>query len=143
MDVEQIEVWDEPPADVNTTDPRHRYTEVVNELMKNQGKWARLAPRETPQAAKTLALNIRKGRLASFAPEGAFEANYRDAMVWVRFIGIPDGVQMKKKYVKPEPGVTRAVRTWARANGRSVPARGNLPSDLIEEWRKATRGESE
>lgn len=141
MDMEQIDSWEDPPVRTSRRDPRHRYTQVVKGLRENRGVWAKLAPRDNDQAAKSLAANINKGRLGSFSPQGAFEAEYRDSLVWVRYVGEPDGVEAKKKYVRPSGKTASAVRTWAKANGRSVSERGPLPTTLVAEWERAMRGE--
>lgn len=142
MEPEEIDTWEEPPASLDSgVDPRQRYAEVVKMLRNNKDYWARLSPRPDVSAAKSLSANIRKGRLASFAPEGAFESKYDGVIVWVRYVGEPDGQQAPKKYVKTDPTVAKAVRTWAKATGRPVADRGALSTDLIAAWREATRGE--
>ncbi len=142
MEHEEIDAWEEPPSYLDqVNDPRARYTEVVKSLRENKGKWAKLAPRPDGSSARALSGNIRRGGLASFAPQGAFESKYDGVTVWVRYVGEPDGVEAPKKMVKLSPGVAKAVRTWARATGRPVSDNGRLPTFLVDEWRKATRGE--
>lgn len=144
MEYEEIDTWEEPPSHLDqNNDPRQRYLEVVKTLRNNKGKWARLAARPDVSAAKSLAANIRKGRLASFAPEGAFESKYDGTIVWVRYVGEPDGTEAPKKYVKIDGAQAKAIRTWARATGRKVSDRGAISTQLISEWQNATRGRRE
>lgn len=141
MEYEEIDTWEEPPAHLDqSSDPRQRYLEVVKSLQNNKGKWARLAARPDVSAAKALSANIRKGRLASFSPEGAFESKYDGTIVWVRYVGEPDGSEAPKKYAKVDATTSKAVRTWAKATGRPVSERGGISTQLIAEWQKATRG---
>lgn len=140
-DVERIATWEEPPDSVKEPGSgENRYGEVVHGLRENKGKWALLAPRPSMQAAKSLAGNIRKGRVAAFAPEGAFEAVYKDTRVWVRYVGEPDGTAAIPPGKRPDPGV---VRAWAQATGRPVSSRGRVSEELFKQWHEATRGETQ
>lgn len=142
VDAERIATWEEPPASVKDRGQgENKYAEVVQKLRDNKGEWALLAPRPSTQAAKSLAGNIRKGKLAAFMPEGAFEAHYSDTRVWVRYVGEPEnGPASFLPGRRPSPNV---VRAWAQATGRSVSARGRVSEELFRQWREATQGESE
>lgn len=142
--VEQIADWSNPPerAFERGANPRERYVEVVKGLRANKGVWAMLVPRPSERAAKALAGNIEKGRHASFAPRGAFEAVHEGNRVWARYVGEPDGAP------PPRPGLTKlnpssgTVRAWAKATGRKVSDRGRIPDSLVAEWFDATKGRS-
>ena len=134
-DREKIAAWEEPPVSGPSNNPQQRYADVVADLRANPGKWAKLEPRDTEQAARSLQANIRKGRLASFTPEGAFDARYQGVNVWVCFIGEPEDGP-----VKTDAATAKLVRTWAEANGYHVPARGPISRQLLLRWREATRG---
>jgi hypothetical protein len=141
-DTEKIAQWEEPPPSVKAPGSvENRYGEVVKALRDSKEQWALLAPRPTTQAAKSLAGNIRKGRVGAFTPPGAFEAVYSDNRVWVRYVGEPEDAPASFKAGKrPDPAV---VRAWAQATGRPVSSRGRVSENLFRQWHEATQGESE
>ena len=53
-------------------------------------------------------------------------------------------VRARKEQLRPKrktSGVDQAaVRAWARANGHTVPDRGNVPAAIVAAWRGATGG---
>lgn len=93
--------WQNPPKAARTRSRNGEYDEVVERLVNNPGKWARLLVMKNhdgvktpaPQRAATQASMIRNGRIKAFETEGldgSFEAQSVDeegkGVVYVRFV---------------------------------------------------------
>lgn len=135
--MEQIAAWEAPPEKIADVDSAsNKYTDLAAQLRARKGEWALLEPRRNVQSARSLASNVRNGKLASFEPGGAFEARTMDTRVWIRYVGEPEGWVPPRRKPKPNQGT---IRAWAKATGRKVTDRGQLPASLVAEWERAMR----
>lgn len=151
-------IWEKPPQVALDAQTVHRsqYGELALALRERKGEWARV-PREfaSLDSARNTATNMRRGLVKGFV-KGEYEAIAHDKRIWVRWVGskdaqeAPPAPQTRTVTRPPEPdedehegGDTRAfparVRSWAKLNGREVPARGRLPEVLIAEYEEATK----
>jgi hypothetical protein len=82
-------VWESPPATAKATADPHRFEAEAGELKANPGRWAVLTTVGTGSQAYRLRKAITEGKLAAFAPAGAYEVksakNGDGIKVYVRF----------------------------------------------------------
>ena len=87
--------------------------------------------------------NTRTGREVDLTPAEAQAAGipgrHRTPKKGPRWVEVVDEPEPEPADDEPKPA---AVRAWARAEGLDVPARGNLSTDLIEQY-KAAQAEQE
>ena len=78
--------WEDPsvtPRRYNSS----KWRDEARILRANPGRWALLAEYpDTTSSARTLAWQIKSGRLAAFRPGGSFEATSRQGSVYARFL---------------------------------------------------------
>lgn len=138
--------WEEPPQEailrVRHTGP---YSDILIELLKNPGKWAKLT-REypKPESAQNAAANIRRGVTKGFT-KGEFEAVAHERHVYVMYKGPqdkqPDDDQPGEEHdsgpdraetAVPHPRSTEGpkIRAWARSQGIELGERGRIPEDI-------------
>jgi len=64
---------EEPPSTARATADPHRFETEAGELKANPGRWAVLTTVNTGSQAYRLRKSITEGKLAAFAPAGAYE----------------------------------------------------------------------
>lgn len=77
--------WGEPPAQHYRA--HQKWTEEAAALRSRPGRWACIGESGSPDAARNLALRIRRGRTRAFEPGGSFEAAARGTKIWARYVG--------------------------------------------------------
>ena len=81
--------WKEPET-LRRQYRKHDWESIADSLRERPNEWAVVAT----ECSHAYATNIRRGRLAPFAPEGSFEAvtkgneKGRAAELYVRFVGV-------------------------------------------------------
>ena len=141
-------IWEDPPEDAAAPARATPYTKLATALKGNPEKWARLPGEGRSVAgAKQTALNIRRGKIRGFEPEGAFETRIAEAKIWVRFVG--DRQQATERPDESAPSapsrsrggsaeqLSRQIRAWGQANGYELAERGALPRTVIEAYQAA------
>lgn len=100
--------WEDPPAQVRQGRPG-KYLELLAELRKHPGRWARL-----DRASSSTASNFNSGKVAGIKP-GEFEAVTRrvdgKVGIWVRYVG---GTEPKVTPLRSTPTKTAAGRPILR-----------------------------
>ena len=84
----KVEFVDEIPARGNGK--REKYAWFAEELRSNPHRWATFPESyetKSHQAAYGRANAIRSGKLSDFGPAGQFEAQVRNHVVYVRYVG--------------------------------------------------------
>jgi hypothetical protein len=146
--------WEDPPEQVvlRARGAGGKYLEWAIALREEPGRWAVL-PSDTPRSEKTgstTAALIRRGKMKAFAG-GRYDAVAEGAKIWVRYVGPleePDPGEGEGEG-EPTPAAAPAVRNgpdpvavrkWAHTIGLEVPAKGRLPSELVERYLREVRG---
>lgn len=84
-----------PPTGRRGTPRTAELLALAADLTANPGEWARVGEYKTDASTRTTASLVRTGKLAGFAPRGAFEATARTdsgrPVVHARFVGTPAG----------------------------------------------------
>ncbi|RDI65705.1 hypothetical protein DFR76_10520 [Nocardia pseudobrasiliensis] len=85
-----VQLTDSLPPRTATGGRPHAYAAEAATLRTNPYKWGRILTAGNPAVAASQANNIRRGKLRSFEPAGAFEAAARGCDVWARYLPTPE-----------------------------------------------------